>query len=104
MDVEPILVTQIDTTCRITCMSLWTGSQKIPAEESDVKPITDEVPNESRTPNGTKLKSLLKRASTDNEISIVMSTSGPFIVEPLKKRYEKRPRLTFGGVEALSPP
>lgn len=86
-------------------MSLWTESKKVAAEENDVKPISTETGNstEAKSPqqqvdkSGKPLKSLLKRPSTDGAISIVKTTSGPFIVEPLKPKNNKRTRLSFGS-------
>jgi len=85
-------------------MSLWTESKKVAAEEDDVKPISAETGNstEAKSPqqfdkSGKPLKSLLKRPSTDGAITIVKTTSGPFIVEPLKPKNSKRTRLSFGS-------
>ncbi|XP_046460278.1 p21-activated protein kinase-interacting protein 1-like [Daphnia pulex] len=100
---EPVLVTQVDSTCRITCLSLWTEKNSNPSMQKDVKPLTIQSHNSSgvsvelSSPDKNdplKLKSLLKR-KIGNKAVIVKTTSGPFIAEPIKIRDDKRPRLTF---------
>uniref|UniRef100_A0A0N8DXS6 p21-activated protein kinase-interacting protein n=1 Tax=Daphnia magna TaxID=35525 RepID=A0A0N8DXS6_9CRUS len=101
---EPCLVTQVDSTCRITCLSVWTEKNPSLSVQKDVKPLSAEarsssskLPIELSNPEkaSPELKSLLKRKSVDKKTAIVKTTSGPFIAEPMKVRDDKRPRLTF---------
>lgn len=95
-------MTQIDSTCRITCLSLWTEKRPDPSIHPDVKPENLELRNDSskllveisKTSKPTpQLKSLLK--TTREKATVIKTSSGPFIAEPFKVRNEKRARLTF---------
>lgn len=99
---EPVLMTQVDSTCRITCLSLWTEKCPDPSSQPDIKPdslelrnstskLSVELPKQGKT--APPLKSLLKR--TKKKLAIVKTSSGPFIAEPIKVRNDKRLRLTF---------
>ena len=101
---EPVLVTQIDSTCRITCLSLWTEKSSNMSLQPDVKPLSLEARNrssklsiETSSPNKKvpALKSLLKRTNSNKRAAIVKTSSGPFIAEPITIRNDKKPRLTF---------
>lgn len=95
-------MTQVDSTCRITCLSLWTEKSTDPSSQPDIKPVGLELRNSvtklsveaSKQDKSTPpLKSLLKR--TKKKLAVVKTSSGPFIAEPIKVRNDKRPRLTF---------
>jgi len=83
-------VTEIDSTCRITCLSLWTEKKTIHPLQKDVKPSLEHVRNnasklsaEQSSPNKAALKSIPKRKHLVKKSVIVKTTSGPFISAPL---------------------
>ncbi len=99
-------MTQFDSTCRITCLSLWTEKSQNSSLQLDVKPLnvltrnnpTSKLSVELSSPDKKAkpaLKSLLKRTNSDKKVVVIKTTSGPFIAEAITVRNEKRPRLTF---------
>lgn len=99
------MVTQIDSTCRITCITLWKGrrpNDNALAEVKSEKSIQQNgsskefVGSPTSIKMNTPLKPLLKRqSSSEKGVELVKTPSGPFIAEPIKRRDDKRPRLKF---------